>query len=221
MSLTKMGVLIATVALAGCTRSNVPTAPSTSTSAAVPTVARPAVSFPASDAVAIFPVLQPTITSVSPNVVSTTGSWGTITGTQIQPGAIVKIDGITVQAVFRDSTIIQFPSAGTHAPGSVDVTVTNPGGLGATLVHALTYAPAESFDVDGEWIAHTDARHDYEIDMRFTIRNHVLVSVSCGIPVTMPITVAAEKGSFSFAGADGMTMSGVLASTTTASRNEN
>jgi hypothetical protein len=120
-------------------------------------------------------------------------------------------------AVFRDSTTIQFPNSGAHAPGSVDVTVTNPGGMAATLAHGYTYSTSDAFEANGEWIAHTDGHNYYVTDMRFTIRNNELVSLSCGTPVTMPITVSAQRGGFSFAGADGLTMSGTLLSTTTSS----
>lgn len=122
---------------------------------------------------------------------STTGTWGTITGTQFQPGTTVKIGDAAVVAVFRDSTTIQFPNSGPHAPGSEDVTVTNPGGLSATLARGYTYATVDAFDANGEWIAHADGHNNYVTDMRFTIRNNELVSLSCGSPVTMPTTLSA------------------------------
>ena len=117
--------------------------------------------------------------------------------------------------VFQDSTTLRFANSGAHAAGSVDVTVTNPGGLAATLASGYTYSTADSFDANGEWIAHADGHNDYVTDMRFTIRNNMLISLSCGTPVTMPTTLSVQNGGFSFAGADGLTMSGMLVSTTT------
>ena len=40
--------------------------------------------------------LQPTIAGISPNVVSTAGTWGTITGAQFESGATVKIANAAV-----------------------------------------------------------------------------------------------------------------------------
>ena len=77
--------------------------------------------------------------------------------------------------------------------------------------------PPESFDMNGEWIAHADGQGDFMTDMRFTIRDNVLVSLSCGSPVTMPTTVSAQNGRFSFSGRDGLAFSGTLVSTTTSS----
>ena len=209
MNLARIGLVMATLGLAGCGGPHAPSAPS-----APPASSAPAPS-PTNDPVVQSTGLQPTITGVSPNVVSTTGTWGTITGTQFQPGATVGIGNAVVMAVFRDSTTIQFPNSGAHAVGSVDVTVTNPGGLAATLARGYTYSTADAFDPNGEWIAHTDAHNDFVTDMRFTVRNNTLVSLSCGTPVTMPTTLAVQNGAFSFAGAEGLTMSGKLVSTTT------
>ena len=56
--------------------------------------------------------------------------------------------------VVRDSTTIQFPNSGAHAPGTVDVTRTNPGALSATLVGGYAFSSAELLDVNGEWVGH-------------------------------------------------------------------
>ena len=60
-----------------------------------------------------------------------------------------------------------------------------------------------------------DGHNDFITDMRFTIRNNTLVSLSCGTPVKMETTLSVLGGGFSFAGADGLTISGILNSTTT------
>lgn len=204
MNLKSIALVIATLGLAGCDgSSSAPSAQPASSTSAPPPANNP------------LPGLQPTITAVSPNVVSTAGTWGTITGTQFQPGTAVRIGGTAIPALFQDSTTLRFSSSGPHVAGSVDISVTNPGGLAATLTRGYTYATADSFDANGEWVAHADAHNDYLVDMRFTIRDNGLVTVSCGTPVTMPTTVPVQSGNFSFAGADGLAMFGTLASTTT------
>ena len=160
---------------------------------------------------------QPTIAAVSPNVVTTAGTWGTITGSQFEPGATVTIANVAVFSTVRDSTTIQF-STGAHAAGSVDITVSNPGGHTATLASGYTFTAPDAFDADGDWIAHADGSNHYLTDMRFTIQNNALISLSCGseaAPVTTPITLTVQKGGFSFSGVDGLSMSGKLDSMTT------
>ena len=129
----------------------------------------------------------------------------------------LNIGGAPVMVVFRDSTTIEFPHSGAHAPGAVDVTVANPGAAPVTVGGGYTYAAADAFDMNGEWLAHAGGSSDFMIDMRFTIRNNALISLSCGTPVTMPTTVSAQDGRFSFAGDDGLALAGALVSTTTSS----
>jgi hypothetical protein len=159
--------------------------------------------------------LQPVVLSISPHVVSTAGSWGTITGTQFERGAIVRLGNAAVQGVVQDSMTIRFPSSGAHATGSVDVTVTNPGGFSTTLPNAYTYADPSAFDANGEWKAHADGSNEFLTEMHFIIRNNALVLLSCGTPVTMPTAVASPAGDFSFRGADGLMLTGTLGSMTT------
>lgn len=206
MNLARIGMVMVTLGLAACGGTS---SPSTST---LPLAPSPP---PAVEPVSQPTGLQPIVTAVSPNVVSTAGTWGTITGTQFEPGATVKIGGAAVSATFHGSTMLRFPNSGAHAAGRVDVTVTNPGGKAGTLPRGYTYAAAESFDANGEWIAHADGRNEFLTDMRFTIRNNMLISLSCSTPVAMPTVLSAQSGSFSFSGPDGLTMSGMLASTTT------
>ena len=204
MNLTRIAIVIVTLGLAGCGGTS---SSSMSTLPSAPSAAGP-VSQPTG--------LPPTVTAVSPNVVSTAGTWGTITGTQFEPGATVKLGGAAVRATFEDSTTLRFPNSGAHAAGAVDVTVTNPGGMAGTLPRGYTYAAPESFDANGEWIAHADGHNEFLTDMRFTIGNNMLISLSCGTPVTMPTVLSAQSGSFSFSSPDGLTMSGMLVSTSTA-----
>ena len=128
-----------------------------------------------------------------------------------------------INSVYRDSTTIQFARSGQHSRGAVDLTVINPGGEGATLAGAYTYAPPESFDADGVWNAHTDARNDYTTEMHFTIRDHVLVNLSCGgiSVVSAPLPLNIANGEFSLGGVDRFAMSGVLVSQSTSSGSVN
>ena len=99
-----------------------------------------------------------------------------------------------------------------HAAGTVDVIVTNPGGLQATLTGGYAYEPPESFDFNGDWRAY--AGSEYETDMRFTVRNNVLVSASCGTSARLTFAPApsVRNGEFSFLGDDGLAISGTLVS---------
>jgi hypothetical protein len=131
----------------------------------------------------------------------------------------VKIaNAVVLFSVVYDSTTIRFSNSGAHAAGQVDVVVTNPGGRAATLASGYTYAAPDSFDANGEWVAHADGHNDYLTDMHFTIRNDTLIAISCGgtaAPVTTPIPLTILHGGFSFSGVDGLSMSGMLDSMTT------
>lgn len=156
--------------------------------------------------------IQPNAVSVVPQEGSTRGdAWATITGADFQPGATVRLDDVAVSAYVLDSATILF-STKAHPAGKVDVVVTNPGGLFTRLTEAYTFAPPESFDFNGEWVAHAGA--EYETDMRFTIRNDVLVSVFCGgsaaLTFSPPPTV--HDGAFSLVGDEGLAISGSIVS---------
>jgi len=123
----------------------------------------------------------------------------------------VRLADSAIEAWVRDrATILIWTTA--HAAGTVDMVVTNPGGLFATLTGAYTFAPPGSFDFNGDWVAHAGA--EYETDMRFTIRNDMLVSVSCAgsavVIVSPPPQV--RNGDFSFVGDDGLAISGTVVS---------
>jgi hypothetical protein len=129
----------------------------------------------------------------------------------------VTIAKVAVFSTVGDSTTIRFTGAA-HAAGSVDITVTNPGGHAATLAGGYTFTAPDSFDANGDWIAHADGSNHYLTDMRFTIRNGALITLSCGseaASVTAPIALAIQNGGFSFSGPDGLSMSGRLNSMTT------
>lgn len=82
---------------------------------------------------------SPTITRVSPTSGTRRGGTTvTITGTNFLSGAKVTFGGIsaTVSSVSGTSIVVRTPA---HAAGSVNVVVTNTGGLSATLTNGYTY----------------------------------------------------------------------------------
>ena len=158
------------------------------------------------------PTGQPIVTAITPNTGSTRGeAWGTITGTQFQSGATVTLGtgGIAGARVQPNGTIFFTTSA--SAAGRVDVTVTNPNGLSSSLAGAYTFAPPETFDFNGDWNAY---QGDGPPVMQFTIRDNMLVRVSCdGAVVTLPSSGSpVHDGEFSFRGDDGAAASGRLVS---------
>ena len=128
--------------------------------------------------------LQPRITEVAPTTSTTTGgAWGTISGTAFEPGARVAFGAAAPLQVFvPDSSTVQFWT-NAHEAGTVDVVVRNPSGREDTLARGYTFAPPESFDFNGTWVAH--AGDEYETDMRFVVENNRLKSVTCGASPTV------------------------------------
>jgi IPT/TIG domain len=196
-----IALLVLSHALVGCGDQGSPTAPSAAS--------RPAVQQPSPQPTGT----QPSITAIAPQVGSTHGgAWATITGVDFQPGAKVRLGDSTVPSWTRDSTTISVSGTAAHAAGTVDLIVTNPGGLESRMTGAYTYEAPESFDFNGDWVAY--AGPEFETDMRFTIRNDVLVSVSCGTsaPLTFAPAPSVRNGVFSFVGDDGLAISGTLVS---------
>ena len=157
--------------------------------------------------------IQPSVTAIAPRVGSTRGgAWATITGVDFQPGAKVRLGDTTVSSWTRDSTTISVSGTAAHAAGTVDVIVTNPGGLESRMTGAYTYDSPETFDFNGDWVAY--AGPEYETDMRFTIRNNMFISLSCGTSesLTFASPISVRDGEFSFLGDDGVAISGRLVS---------
>ena len=91
------------------------------------------------------------------------------------------------------------------------MTVTNPNGLSSKLAGAYTFAPPETFDFNGDWIAGNGV--EVALEMYFTIRDNMLVRVSCdGAVLTLPSGSPVHNGEFSFLGDDGAAVSGRLVS---------
>ena len=200
---TVIALLILSQGLVGCGGHGSPSAPS---APAAPSVQQPS---PQTNPI------QPTVAAVAPHEGSTRGgAWATITGADFQPGATVRLGDGALEAFVRDGATIMFWTTA-HSAETVDVVVTNPGGLFSILTGAYTFAPPDSFDFNGEWVAHTwFERSEDETDMRFTIRNNTIVSVSCGgsAALTFSPPPAVHNGDFSFVGDDGLAISGTLVS---------
>ena len=202
MTRTQTGIIVSLVAfgVVGCGDSPSPSAPSPPPPAVVQQ--------PSPQPTGI----QPTVTAVAPRVGSTRGgAWPRIAGAGFQAGATVTFGGLPLTASVLDAETIAILTPA-HAAGTVDVIVTNPGGLESRLLGGYAYEPPETFDLNGDWVAHVGP--DYEMDMRFTIRNNVLVSLSCNMsqPPTLALALSVSNGEFSFQGDDGLTISGRLVS---------
>jgi hypothetical protein len=165
---------------------------------------------------AVAPAVALTVTSVTPSSGSLAGgTWGVIAGTGFATNAVVRFgDERVAQTLVESSSLIRFWTTA-HAAGVVDVVVLNSGTQSARLPGAYSYAAPGSFDFNGDWIAH--AGSDFAIDMRFTIRNNLLVSLSCaGMSVPFASGASISGGGFSSSGSEGV-VTGRLVSPTTAS----
>jgi hypothetical protein len=200
MSRTPTGMLLSIMALGlvGCGDAPSPSAPS-----APPSVPQPG---PRAGG------LQPTVAAMTPRIGSTRGgAWARITGADFQSAATVRLGGAPITATVLDSATIAVLTPA-HETGTVDVVVTNPGGLSNTLAGGYAYQPPETFDFNGDWVAHVGP--DFALDMRFTIRNNALVSLSCNMSpsLTPAAPLSVNNGEFAFQNDDGLTMSGRLVS---------
>ena len=160
------------------------------------------------------------VTEVFPNVGSTGGGTSVkITGTGFHVGTTVKIDGMVRPAYFPSGsggTSMTF-TAQAHTSGTVDIVVTNPDGQ--TLTKGYTYASPDSFDFNGDWEgwAYKDPDFDGGVVILFTVRNNVLVSLSCGSALDFTSSPPlVSNGEFAFAG-DGGSVSGRILSANQAS----
>jgi hypothetical protein len=94
----------------------------------------------------------PTILSITPSIGSTGGGASIrITGAGLLPGIRVAFGETNVEGWFdrySGGVVVTTPS---HAPGSVDVVVTNVDGQNGVAIGAYTFAAPESFDVNGDW----------------------------------------------------------------------
>jgi hypothetical protein len=148
------------------------------------------------------------VTSISPIIGSTGGATGVkIEGASL--GTTVTFDGVSVQGKFFSGNPTMYLSTPAHTAGSVDVVVSGRGGASVILRDAFTYASPLTFDFNADWV--NFGQSDQEGDFSFTIRNNLLLNVSCGPGVTTvtfspprPVT----NGEFFFVGDDNVAFSG-------------
>jgi hypothetical protein len=160
------------------------------------------------------------LTAVFPTAGTTAGNTPlTITGTGFIQGATVTVGGVPNGfGVENDTTIVMATTP--HAPGTVDVVVTNPGGPALTLVGGYTYASPQSFDFNGTWTGSAGLSDDsLGSPVLFVIQNNAVTSFSCGSsPNLIPADSApVSNGAFSFQGSDGGAVSGAILSPVQAS----
>jgi len=158
----------------------------------------------------------PSVTAVSPATGSTSGgSPIVISGTGFRAGATVSLGGVNAHAgVLQTAWLFEgalYAQAPPHGAGTVTVVVTNPDGQSATLPGGYTYALPGSFDFNGEWEGGTG--YDWLTPVRFTIRNDVLVAVSCGgVPIIPDSPPTVVGGEFSILKGNTVVMTGRIAS---------
>jgi IPT/TIG domain len=171
---------------------------------------------PSSPAVAVHVPSAPAIAVLSPDTGSTGGSTPLkISGSGFQPGAVVLIDGIAMSAFVLDSRTI-YACAPPHDAGKADVVVMNPNGSSAMMTNGYTFVSPRLFDFNGDWIGVAGSEH--QMELRFTVRDNVLVSVSCGTSgaVTFAPPPRVEHGEFSVVRGDGVGISARIVSATEA-----
>ena len=119
----------------------------------------------------------PTILSVTPSAGSTGGGTSIgITGTGLLPSTRVTFGATNVVAHFDPNSGKILVTAPSHAPGSVDVVVTNVDGQHAVAIGAYTFTAPESFDVNGDWRGVSFAG-DYDEPFTFTVANDAVVEL--------------------------------------------
>ena len=158
----------------------------------------------------------PMIDRLSPEAGSTGGSTPLkISGSGFQPGAAVFVDGIEIGAFVLDSHTI-YACTPPHDAGAVDVVVANPDAQSAWETDAYTFVSPCRFDFNGEWVGVAGAEH--QVELRFSVRRNMLVSVSCGTSglVTFSPAPVVENGEFAAVRSDGVGISARIVSSSEA-----
>ena len=142
------------------------------------------------------PAGLPVIETVSPNNGITTG--GTLVvmdGTGFSFATWVKLDGRAVTSFVTFSGALAFRSP-PHAAGHVDLAVVSPEGE-TRVPGGFTFVAPEDLDLNGTWEGRAGSHWDFPLT--FTIRNDVLVSLSCdGADRTFSAPVSRRNGRISF-----------------------
>ena len=158
----------------------------------------------------------PAVTEVVPSTGSTAGGATVkLVGTGFTPGMTATFGGTKVSARSdsRSPTTFYIESPA-HAAGTVDLVVTNPDGQSQRLTSGYTYAPPDSFDLNGTWGGFSLNGEDTWIE--FEVRGNKLVSASCQYEVTSSFTFTdfptVASGQFSFTADGGAAFSGRIVS---------
>jgi hypothetical protein len=157
----------------------------------------------------------PTVVAVTPSILSVTPSIGSngggahlkVTGTGLGLGTRVALGTTSVPAYFDNYSGAILVTAPSHAPGTVDVSVTNADGQTAVASGAYTFAVPDSFQVNGDWRGVSYAGED-DVPFTFRVENGAVISVTCStgsVELSPPAPII--KGGFSFEG-DGVAPSG-------------
>jgi len=148
-----------------------------------------------------------TVTSLAPKVGSTGGATQVkINGASL--GSTVTFGGVSVQGRFFSGNPTMYLSTPAHTAGTVDVIVSGLGGQSVTLTEAYTYASPLTFDFNGEWVG--IGQTDQDGDLSFTIRDNLLITVSCGPDLTLTFSPPRllTNGEFRFVRDDDVGFSG-------------
>ena len=157
----------------------------------------------------------PVITEVRPLAGATVGGTPvTITGSGFQPGATVSIGGAVAWSFVHSSTTIFVATIG-HGPGTVPVSVRNVDNQSATFADLFAFADVSTFDFNGDWegSAYTPDLPDHLL-FRLKVRDNIVVSVTClrDEEIILSPAPAVRNGRFSYQGAAGATMTGIILS---------
>jgi len=159
----------------------------------------------------------PTVVSVAPSIFSVTPSIGStgggahlrVTGAGLGSGTRVAFGATNAFAFFDKYSGAILVTAPSHAPGTVDVLVTNVDGQTAVASGAYTFAVPDSFQVNGDWRGGSFAGDDDEV-FTFTVENGAVVGITCStasLRLSPPASII--NGEFSFEG-DGVDLSGTI-----------
>jgi len=156
------------------------------------------------------PFPPPTITSVEPRTALTSGgAYVRIDGTGFRDNATLIVGGVKVQNRSLGPPNTMYAITPSHAPGLVDITVTNDDGQSATLAGALTYQAIEDFDFSGSWEGRAFFQNE-EMPFQLAIEHNHVVTFTCGTSggVVLDPAPLLRSGNFAYTGANGLAIDG-------------
>ena len=145
-----------------------------------------------------------TIDSISTNTAPTAGgTYVTIRGSGFQRASQVVIDGVAVRIPWITSTEIYF-TAQAHAAGTAELAVTGADGQIARLAGGFTFVPPAFSNFNGTWAGRFG--DEWETAFSFTVRDDVLVSISCNTTALATGAPSTSTGEFVLTGAGGQSV---------------